>query len=131
MNKIFAKNLERLFLDHFLDFLRPSSQAYLNFFIRNWDPSLLLLSDVKLYGKKIEKADDRKILHCRQMEKTNKTNFIGHSCYGGCPTRFINIYTLSGFELVKQNRFTKFYWHSVEKGFAEAKIFWGGLQIIL
>ena len=44
-------------------------------FFKNWHPPLFLLYDVKHHGKKIEKAEEPEILHCRQMKKWTKPNW--------------------------------------------------------
>ena len=48
MDQIFARTLKTLLCD----FLSPPSQAHLNFFLKNWDPSLFLFYDVKIHGGK-------------------------------------------------------------------------------
>ena len=70
MDTIFAKSLKTLLFGLFK--LCKSSPS--NLIFQNWDPSLFLLYDVKLYGKKIEKIDDPTVFHCRQMEKRIKPN---------------------------------------------------------
>ena len=70
MDTIFAKSLKTLLFGLF----KPCKSNPSNLIFQNWDPSLFLLYDVKLYGKKIEKIDDPTVFHCRQMEKRIKPN---------------------------------------------------------
>ena len=72
MHKIFAKTLKTLYN---LWTFKPSQAKSIRTSFQNWDPSLFFLYDVKLQGKKIEKADDQEILHCRQMGKGTKRNW--------------------------------------------------------
>ena len=74
MNKIFAKTFFALQA-------KPSKRI-----CKNWDPSLFLLYDVKLHGKK-EKTDDPETC-IPGNGKMNETKLIGHSCWGGCSTCF-------------------------------------------
>ena len=70
MDQIFAKTLKNLTLGTF----KPSRPSPSELIFKNWDPSLFLIYDVKLHGKKIEKTDDTEILHCTQMGKGTNPN---------------------------------------------------------
>ena len=70
MDKIFVKTLKILLKGLY----KPSKPHPSELFFKNCDPSLVLLYDMKLHGKKIEKTDDPRILYCRQMEKRIKSN---------------------------------------------------------
>ena len=71
MDKIFAKTLKNLYN---LRTFKPSKPSPSELIFKNWNPSLILLYDVKLHGKKLEKTDDQEILHCRQMGEGTKPN---------------------------------------------------------
>ena len=67
MDKIFIKTLKTL--------IKPSKPSRSEVFFKNWDQTSLILWWETLWGKKIEKTDDPKILHCTQMEKKIKPNW--------------------------------------------------------
>ena len=71
MDKIFAKTLKNLYNLRTFKHSKPSPSELI---FKNWDPSLILLYDMKLRGKKLEKTDDQEILHCRQMGEGTKPN---------------------------------------------------------
>ena len=68
MDKIFTKTLKNLTLGTF----KPSKPSPSELIFKNWDPSLFLLYDVKLHGKK--KTDDPENLHSSKMGKGMKPN---------------------------------------------------------
>ena len=69
MDKIFAQTLKTLYN---LRTFKPSKPSLSDLIFKKWDPSLFLLYDVKLHGRKLEKTDDQEILHFRKMGKGTK-----------------------------------------------------------
>ena len=63
-----------------LGLFKPSQPSQSEVFFKNWDQTFLSWWWEILLGKKIEKADDPEILHCRQMEERIKPNWLDTPC---------------------------------------------------